>query len=91
MFALEPSFAQFAAHEDFGNYPRTLEADLSLLRQMERVSIFHPSKDEMYRSGPLKSWWLESDQIEAGGKNSDRRIGKIECTTCVFAPASPVY
>ena len=55
MFALEPSFAQFAAHEDFGNYPRTLEADLSLLRQMERVSIFHPSKDEMYRSGPLKS------------------------------------
>merc|ERR1719231_1277278 len=41
---------QFAAHEDFGNYPRTLEADLNLLSKMERVSIFHPEKDEMYRS-----------------------------------------
>ena len=28
---LQPHFPQFAAHEDFDKYPRTLEADLSLL------------------------------------------------------------
>lgn len=43
--------AQFAPHEDFDRYPRTLEKDLQLL-QAEGVDwVFVPEKEEMYPPG----------------------------------------
>jgi pantoate--beta-alanine ligase len=42
---------QFAPHEDFDRYPRTLEKDADLLRQIGVDYIFAPSVDMMYPSG----------------------------------------
>jgi pantoate--beta-alanine ligase len=39
---------QFAPHEDFDRYPRTLERDAELLRGIGVQSIFAPSVDVMY-------------------------------------------
>jgi pantoate--beta-alanine ligase len=42
---------QFGPKEDYGRYPRTLEADLELLEREQVAFVFAPSKDEMYPAG----------------------------------------
>ena len=42
---------QFAPHEDFGTYPRTLEADLELCKQENVEVVFMPDTETMYGSG----------------------------------------
>lgn len=42
---------QFAAHEDLGAYPRTLDADLALLRAAGTDAVFVPTPDAMYGPG----------------------------------------
>lgn len=42
---------QFAPHEDFSKYPRTLERDLELLRGVGCDYVFVPSRDEVYPPG----------------------------------------
>jgi pantoate--beta-alanine ligase len=42
---------QFAPHEDFAKYPRTLEADLAKLATVGADVVFAPSNDEMYPAG----------------------------------------
>ena len=42
---------QFAAHEDLGAYPRTLDADLALLRAAGADAVFVPTPDAMYGPG----------------------------------------
>jgi pantoate--beta-alanine ligase len=39
---------QFAAHEDFGKYPRTEEDDLEALNDTATHAVYAPSADEMY-------------------------------------------
>jgi pantoate--beta-alanine ligase len=39
---------QFGAGEDYGRYPRTLEADCSLLRRLGTDLVFAPDEAEMY-------------------------------------------
>ncbi|WP_126992505.1 pantoate--beta-alanine ligase [Thermosipho globiformans] len=39
---------QFGPNEDYNNYPRDLERDLSMLKNMEVDYVFVPSVDEMY-------------------------------------------
>ena len=39
---------QFAPHEDFDTYPRTLEADCDQLRQAGCDIVFAPSENELY-------------------------------------------
>jgi pantoate--beta-alanine ligase len=39
---------QFAAHEDFGKYPRTEEDDLEALHDTATHAVYAPSPDEMY-------------------------------------------
>jgi len=43
--------AQFAPHEDFDRYPRTLETDAAKLAEVGLDLIFAPSVGEMYPSG----------------------------------------
>lgn len=38
---------QFAPHEDFSKYPRTLESDLDLLESANCDLVFVPSREEM--------------------------------------------
>jgi len=42
---------QFAPHEDFSKYPRTLDADVRLLAQENVDLVFAPSADDMYPAG----------------------------------------
>lgn len=42
---------QFAPHEDFGTYPRTIEADLKLCKQENVAVVFMPNTETMYGSG----------------------------------------
>jgi pantoate--beta-alanine ligase len=46
---------QFAPTEDLATYPRTLEADLTLLRARGVAGVFTPTVDEMYASGRVIS------------------------------------
>ena len=43
--------AQFAPHEDFSKYPRTLDADLKALASANCDLVFVPSREEMYPPG----------------------------------------
>jgi len=43
--------SQFAAHEDFDTYPRTLEDDVAKLRARGVAAVFAPSANEMYPNG----------------------------------------
>jgi len=42
---------QFAPHEDFDKYPRTLEQDLEQLRALDVDMVFTPTKETMYPAG----------------------------------------
>jgi pantoate--beta-alanine ligase len=42
---------QFAPHEDFASYPRTLEADLAALRALKVDVVWAPRPDIMYPAG----------------------------------------
>jgi pantoate--beta-alanine ligase len=42
---------QFAPHEDFSKYPRTMEADLQALATARCDLVFVPSREEMYPPG----------------------------------------
>jgi pantoate--beta-alanine ligase len=42
---------QFAANEDLATYPRTLEADLSALREIKADLVFTPSTSDIYPQG----------------------------------------
>lgn len=43
---------QFGANEDLGKYPRTLDADVELLRAEGVELVFAPSAQDMYPQGP---------------------------------------
>ena len=42
---------QFAPHEDFDMYPRTLKQDLMLLRELDVDLVFTPTREMMYPAG----------------------------------------
>ncbi|SFV85616.1 Pantoate--beta-alanine ligase [hydrothermal vent metagenome] len=45
--------AQFAEHEDFGTYPRTMEGDLALLKTQGVDCVFAPSAEAIYPDGMI--------------------------------------
>lgn len=49
--------SQFGPSEDFGKYPRTLEADVQALASVGTDVVFAPASDAMY--GPGHATWVE--------------------------------
>lgn len=54
---------QFAPHEDFSRYPRTLEADLTRLSEVGVDLVYAPTPTEMYPAG-------FASRIEVGGPSA---------------------
>lgn len=44
---------QFAPHEDFDSYPRTLDADIQKLEQVGAQAVWTPSEADLYPDGPV--------------------------------------
>lgn len=53
---------QFGANEDFSKYPRTLSADLDLLRPFGVAAVFAPSAQEIY--GAHDRTWVEVTDLD---------------------------
>lgn len=51
---------QFAPHEDFGRYPRTLEQDVAMAERCGADAVFAPDAATVYADGP------EAARLEAG-------------------------
>lgn len=64
--------SQFAAHEDFGVYPRQLPEDLQMLAQVGVDSCFTPSVSEMYPGGGggTDPFGKEGTFVEVKGKSA---------------------
>ena len=53
--------AQFGPNEDYENYPRPMEKDLELCRQLDVDMVFAPSANEMYPEKNLT--WIQVEQL----------------------------
>jgi pantoate--beta-alanine ligase len=63
---------QFAAHEDLDTYPRTLEADLSALRQASVDLVFTPGTSDMYPQGSENETTIHVPMLGDGLCGRDR-------------------
>ena len=60
--------AQFAPHEDFTNYPRTIDEDISLLKSVGCDALFMPSTHEMFpQEEPMASEHQKGTFVEVKG------------------------
>lgn len=57
---------QFGPKEDFGKYPRTLEADIEMLKQAGATALFAPQTAEVYPISP--------SQITFGIRDMDKKL-----------------
>ncbi len=55
---------QFVEGEDFEEYPRTLDADLSQLETVEVDLVFNPSQDEIYPNGTKEQTCVTAPHLE---------------------------
>ncbi len=53
--------SQFGPNEDYENYPRPMEKDLELCRQLDVDMVFAPSANEMYPEKNLT--WIQVEQL----------------------------
>jgi pantoate--beta-alanine ligase len=63
---------QFAAHEDLDTYPRTLEADLSALREAGVDLVFTPGTSDMYPQGSENETTIHVPTLGDGLCGKDR-------------------
>jgi pantoate--beta-alanine ligase len=74
--------AQFAAGEDYGQYPRTLDRDLELLEKLGTDIVFVPNSDIVYPPG--YQTWVEVSEITAV-LEGERRPGHFKGVTTIVA------
>ena len=80
---------QFAAHEDFGTYPRTLDADVAALHATGGVDfVFAPDGEEMYPKGSdhggLLRPYIDLEGVDGVGEGA-RRPGFFRGVATVVA------
>jgi pantoate--beta-alanine ligase len=85
---------QFAPHEDFARYPRTLEADLEQLAGVGADAVFAPASEEMYPPG--FSTYIDPPEVARPWEGACRAGHFRGVTTVVLklfqaAPADAAY
>ncbi len=73
---------QFGPNEDFGKYPRTVEADCALLEGEGVDAVFLPQVSEMYRAGATT--WVEVEDL-SGRLDGASRPGHFRGVATVVA------
>lgn len=75
---------QFGPNEDFDRYPRTFEADKSLLQQYQADAVFCPSVNEMYPHGQTQTLVTAPERM-TGILEGEKRPGHFDGVTTVVA------
>jgi len=75
---------QFGPDEDFDRYPRTFEADKTLLQQYQVDAVFCPSVDEMYPNGQAQTLVTAPTKM-TGILEGEKRPGHFDGVTTVVA------
>ncbi|MDB2590311.1 pantoate--beta-alanine ligase [Candidatus Thioglobus sp.] len=81
---------QFGEHEDFENYPKTLDQDLSELEACAVDAVFTPDKKQIYPDGfksPLKAGSLS--QGLCGNSRPGHFDGVVQVVNCLFKITKP--
>jgi pantoate--beta-alanine ligase len=73
---------QFGPNEDFGKYPRTMEADCALLEREVVDAVFLPQVEEMYPAGAAT--WVEVEDL-SGRLDGASRPGHFRGVATVVA------
>ncbi|ACO33519.1 MULTISPECIES: pantoate--beta-alanine ligase [Acidobacterium] len=73
---------QFGPNEDFGKYPRTVEADCALLEREGVDAVFLPQVEEMYPAGATT--WVEVEEL-SGRLDGASRPGHFRGVATVVA------
>jgi pantoate--beta-alanine ligase len=83
--------AQFGPKEDFGKYPRTLQADLKLLGSAGDLAVLAPSVEEMYPRGAAASVEVEGDltRLWEGKSRPGHFKGVATVVAKLFAVVAP--
>ncbi|MEM6807567.1 MAG: pantoate--beta-alanine ligase [Bacteroidota bacterium] len=82
---------QFGPNEDLDRYPRTLEADLNLLKDIGISAVLAPNTEDVYGKGPnLISFQIEEmDRILCGAKREGHFNGVLQIVSILFNLAQP--
>jgi pantoate--beta-alanine ligase len=81
---------QFNDPSDLENYPRTLEADLKLLENLEVDLVFLPSKEEMYPERDQRTFDLgQLDQVMEGKHRKGHFNGVAQIVSKLFLLTNP--
>lgn len=75
---------QFGPNEDFDRYPRTFEADTTLLKNHETDAVFCPSVDEMYPNGQVQTLVTAPEKMTSILEGA-KRPGHFDGVTTVVA------
>ena len=82
--------AQFNDETDFKNYPRTLDADLRILRNINCDIVFAPTKNEMYdKPDSIKYDFGHLDKVMEGEYRPGHFIGVARIVTRLFEVVTP--
>ena len=81
---------QFNDSSDLDNYPRTLEADLTLLQSLKVDLVFAPSSEEMYPEKDLRSFQLGNlDKVMEGKHREGHFNGVSQIVSKLFLLTNP--
>ena len=85
---------QFNDKKDFNNYPKNLEKDLDLIKNISnKINVFHPCVSEIYDSKPLlKKYNFDQLDLELEGKfRSNHFNGVASIVSILFKLFQPLH
>ncbi len=82
---------QFGPNEDFSRYPRTLQADLDILRPLGVSAVFAPSAADIYPQGDAQISFLirDLDKVLCGASRPGHFNGVLQVVMILFHLVKP--